>query len=340
MDYRLQRAEPARKAHVSGGLATLGRRSLFSVEGVTYCWADVLASASARGSLEQLRSMSRQGLACVRRSEVLEDGLDQETLSAAATSFRYEHGLLSAEELDAWLERWGLTVGEWGEYLERSLLLERWADELDAIEADFSLEDAALEQAEFVDAVCSGFLEQEANRFAADAALAGLAESEAAGERATLVERIEAAAAAARAGMASEAEVDREIAKHGLDWTRLELDALELADQEAAREAALCVRVDGRAIADVAADCGAPVRHMSVHLADVESGLQPSVLAAQPGELVGPVERDGAFVLLAIHGRTLPASTDPELRERAETALVERAVKRAMETRVEWHEHV
>jgi hypothetical protein len=134
--------------------------------------------------------------------------------------------------------------------------------------------------------------------------------------------------------------VKREIASHGLDWTRLELDVLELADEGAAREAALCVRVDGRAIADVAADCSAPVQHLNVLLADVEPSLQPPVLTAQPGELVGPVEHDGVFALVAIRGRTLPVSTDPELRRRAETALVERAVARAVEGGVEWHDHL
>ena len=79
---------------------------------------------------------------------------------------------------------------------------------------------------------------------------------------------------------------------------------------------------------------------MSVYLADVEPELMPSLLAAQPGELVGPVEHDDAFVLLAIHGRTPPASTDPELRQRAETEALERAVARAMESRVEWHEQL
>ncbi len=324
---------------MSGGLAILGPRPLFSVEDVTYCWDDALASASALVSLEQLRHATRQGLEYVLRAEALQDSLDQASLTAAATSFRYERGLLSAEELEAWLERWDLTIAEWSAYLERSLLLERFADELDATGAESSLEDAELERAEYVDAVCSGFLEQEANRFAADAALAGAVAGEDDGDRAALVERIEAAAADARARVASEDAVNREIAKHGLDWTRLELDELELADDQAAREAALCVRVDGRAIADVAADCGVPLNSMSVYVADLERELSPTLLGAQPGDLVGPVERDGGFVLLAINGRTLPSPTDPKLRQRAETALVERAVKRAVESGVDWHEH-
>lgn len=323
---------------MSGGLAALAERPLFSVEGVTYSWSDVLAAASARGSLEQLRSLSRRGLACVRRSELLQDGLDPEAVRAAARSFRYAHGLLAAEELDAWLERWGLTVGEWTEYLERSLLLERWAEEPETVGAGSSPQDV-VEQAELVDAVCSGFLSREALRFAADAALAGLTAGDAAGERATLVEQIEAASAAARASAASGPGVEREIVTHGLDWTRLEMDMLELADEGAAREAALCVRHDGRTIAEVAADCSAPLRHMGVYFEDVEPWLSPRLLAAQPGELVGPLEHDDAFVLIAVHGRTRPTSTDPALRQRAEAALVERAQRRVM-GRVEWHERI
>ena len=277
---------------------------------------------------------------CVRRSEALGEDLDQAGLPESAARFRYQRGLLAADEFEAWLGRWGVTVGEWGAYLKRSLLLERWADELDSIEARFRLEDGAVDESEFVDAVCSGFLEREAHCFAADAALAALAPGEAAGEQALLVERIQSRAAAARLAATSASGVEREIAGRGLDWTRIELDALELAEEGAAREAALCVRLDGRALAELAEECATPLRRVNVYLEDAEPGLRASLLAAQPGELVGPVTSTGAFVLLAIHTRTPPSPTDPELRRRAETELVERVVKRALEGRVEWHEHV
>jgi len=303
------------RARVGNRLAALAPRPLFSVGGVAYCWDDVLAWAEARGSLGELQTTSRRGLACLRRAASLDDGVDQEALSAAATRFRYDHRLLSGEELAAWFARWEITVDEWGAYLERSLLLERWAEKLDAIEAESS-SGPALEDAEFVDAVCSGFLEREALAFATDRAMAGQPEA------------------------VSDGAVAREFTTRQLDWTRLELDLLELADEGAAREAALCVRVDGRALADVAAECDVTLRRMSVYVADVDPGLLPPLLAAQPGELVGPVDHHGVFALLAIHERTPPAPTDPELRRRAESALHERAVRRAMDGRVEWHEHV
>src|SRR5206468_173777 len=121
-------------------------------------------------TLDQLRRRTGQGLDRVRRSQARAGDDNSEAVAAAATRFRYDRGLLSAEELDEWLERWELTIGEWGDYLERSLLLEQ--DESDAPAE--RMEDASAAAATYVDAVCSGFLEREALEFAADAALAGV----------------------------------------------------------------------------------------------------------------------------------------------------------------------
>ena len=241
--------------------------------------------------------------------------------------------LLSAEELDAWLRRWGLTVNEWGDYLERSVLLERGlgGDDPAAIGAEIA-------EAEFVDAVCSGFLEREALGFAADTALANLTPVETAGDRAVMIARTLEAAALARAATFSESSLEREIARRGLDWTRLELDVLEVPDKSAAREAALCIRHDGRSIADLAAECQGAVSRLSVYLDDLEPSLQPSLLAAQPGELVGPVEENDGFMLVAVSERKPASASDPELRRRAQTLLVDRLVRRSTEGRVEWHE--
>jgi hypothetical protein len=321
--------------HVSQRLRILGRRPLFAVEGINYTWDDVLAWSEARGTLGALSERSRRGSASLRRADEAGTRPSSEAVSAAAATFRYGRGLLSAEQLSSWLSRWDLSVSEWGEYLERTLLLDdETEDQNGADEAPADLE------AGYVDAVCSGFLEREALAFASDMALADLTPIEAAGDQRVMVERTLLAAAIARRNAASEPGVDREIARHGLDWTRLELAILELEDPGAAREAAMCIRVDGSPIDEVAAAVSAPVNHMSVYLGDLEPWLQPSLLAAQPGELVGPVEEDDQFVLLAVNDRKPASPEDPELRRRAETALVERAVRRATETRVRWHEHL
>jgi hypothetical protein len=323
-------------SRTSDRLRILGRRSLFAVEGINYTWDDVLVWAEARGTLGSLRERSRGGLACLRRAEELGGRPGSEAVSAAAAGFRYGRGLLSAEQLAEWLARWELTVAEWGEYLERTLLL----DDEAAPETGAAPDDPQAVEAEYVDAVCSGFLEREALAFASDLALADLTPIEAVGDQRVMVARTLAAAAIAKRDAASEPVVAREIENHGLDWTRLDLAVLELEDPGAAREAAMCIRVDGSDIEEVATAVRSSVNRMSVYLGDLEPWLQPALLAAQPGELVGPVEEDDQFVLLAVNDRTPASPSDPELRRRAESALVERAVRRATESRVRWHEHL
>jgi hypothetical protein len=320
----------------SSRLAALGVRPVFTVESVTYSWNDVLTWAAALGKLDELSAVTARGLVLARRAAERGDLLDAPARSAAANAFRYERRLLSAEELAAWLERWELTVTEWGEHLERRLLLDGGCEpgEVSPLSGD------AVAEAEYVEAVCTGFLERAATGFAADVALAEPTVDELGDERATTIERIVAAAAVAREGAKTAVGVEREIARRGLDWTRLELDLLELDEAGAAREAAMCVRIDGRELADVAADCRLTVSHQSAYLADLEPWLNAPLLAAQAGELVGPLRSDEVWVLVAIGERTQPLPTDQGLRERAEAALVERAVKRATEGRVEWHEHL
>jgi hypothetical protein len=308
----------------------LADKPIFAVGEVTYTWQRVLDWAAARGSLDELRRRSRLGLLLGARPE-LKAGLEPAAVSAAATAFRRRRRLLSAEELDAWLARWELTVHEWGEHLERTLLLSASPEE-----ADGEVSEEALEEAEYVDAVCSGLLEEEADGLATDVALAA-GEAGAGAESPATIEETIAAAAAAREKAGVGRGVDREIARRVLDWTKLDLDTIELDDEGAAREAALCVRLDGRKLAEVAADCHAKVEHLSAYVTDLEAWAQPHLLAAQAGELVGPVEDGGSFVLFAVRDRRAPESTDPVLRERAEAALVERATKRALETWVEWY---
>ena len=316
------------EAHVRlEGLARLGDRPLFAVDGVVYGWSHVLE----RADLAALRATARRGVACIRRAEALADEPDEGTVQSAAARFRYGRGLLSAEELELWLGRWGLTVAEWGGYLGRSLLLERWAEKLEAIEAEFGGEGRAVEEAEFVDGVCSGLFEREAHALAADAALAGGAVS---------FERLAEAAAAARAGAASAAAVEREIAGRRLDWTRLDVDLLELPDRDTAAEAALCVRIDCRELADVAEDCEHR-RRAYEHLPRRQRRRVRRIAArGAAGRARGAGRGTRSFVLVAVRDRVPPTAFDPELRRRAETLLVDRAVERAVESRVEWYEVV
>lgn len=314
-------------------------RSLFTVEGRTYAWEDVLLGAELRGELDELERQTRQGLACLRRVAAESDELPAEAVRGAATVFRYERNLLAAEELEAWLDAHGLTASDWNGYLRRALLRERWADELERIESEFPVDDEEVESALTAEAVCTGFLRRAAEQLAEDAALAAAdAAVEESADRATLIAAIARQAETARARTPSRHELEREIAAHPLDWIRIEAETLELADVEAAREAALCVRVDRRPLADVAEDSGVPANELVLYLGDAEPELRTALVSASPGELIGPVEQGGGHLLLQVRAKAEPTAEDPELGRRAAAVLAARAVERELRNRVVWHE--
>lgn len=314
-------------------------RSLFTVAGRTYAWEDVLLAAELRGELGDLERQTRQGLACLRRLAADAGALPAETLRAAATVFRYERSLLAAEELEAWLDARGLTVSDWNDYLRRLLLRERWVDELERIEFEFAVGGEEVEAALPAEAVCTGFLRRAAERLAEDAALAAADGAlEDSPDRTTLIAALARGADAVRARAPSPPEVEREVAAHALDWIRIEAETLELADADAAREAALCVRIDCRPLSDVADECGVPANALVLYLGDADPELRATLLSASPGELIGPVERGAGHMLLQLRAKAEPSADDPELGRRAAAVLVARAVERELRDRVLWHE--
>ena len=320
-------------------LGVLADRSLFTVAGLTYAWEDVLLAAELRGELGGLEQQTRQGLACLRRLAAEAEVMPAEAVRAAATVFRYERNLLAAEELEAWLDARGLTVSDWNGYLRRLVLRERWVDELDQIESEYAVGDEDVEAALPAEAICTGFLSRAAERLAEDAALAdadgAVADNP---DRGALIAAVAESAEAVRARAPSPPEIERVVASHALEWIRIEAETLELADAEAAREAALCVRVDGRPLAEVADECGVPANAEVFYLADAHPGFQAALVSASPGELLGPFDQGDGQLLLQLLAKVEPSADDPELRRRATAVLAARGVERELRNRVVWHE--
>ena len=324
---------------VNPQLGLLAGRSLFTVAGRIYAWEDVLLAAELRGELVELERQARRGLASVRRLEAEQDALPPEALHAAATAFRYAHNLLAAEELEAWLDTRGLSVSDWNGYLRRLVLRERWEDELERIESEFAVGDDEVEEVLTAEALCSGFLRRAAERLAEDAALAASdLEADDSGDRASLLAALTRAAQAVRSRPPAPADVAREIAAQTLDWIRIEAETLELPDADAAREAALLVRVDGRTLSDVAEECGVPANALTLYLADAQPQLQARLVSASPGELIGPLDQGGGHLLLQLVAKVEPSAEDPELGRRAAAVLATRTVERELRDRVLWHE--
>ncbi len=290
-------------------------RPAFSIGKLVYSWGDVIEAARRRGEWAQLELHVRRTLGGVGE-------IPRDEVTAAARAFRLERRLIARDDLERWLEHWGLTAAEWLDSIRRSL-----AEEVEVPQPD----EQAVVDATVVDAICSGRLERSARRLAAEAALAA--------EAGFLVKDLDGIAAHAdrRRSEAGTADaVERELRTNALHWTRVVWQQLNLPDVDTAKEAALCIRIDGQTVAELADAIGTvPTRGVAL-LEDVEPSLRPYLEAASPDELIGPIPCEDGFALLFVDERRTPDPDDGELRARAGAIVARRAEQRALQAWVEW----
>jgi ATP-binding cassette subfamily B protein len=117
-------------------------RPVFTIDGDTVDWASVLDAARAWGEVP----VPPDGVATP-------EGVGVEEV---ATAFRYERGLLSADETEAWFARWGVSVTAWLAHLRRRIRGEPAADP---------------DEAAWIETVVSGALERAAWRLARELAV-------------------------------------------------------------------------------------------------------------------------------------------------------------------------
>jgi hypothetical protein len=276
-------------------------RPVFSAGAQDYSWADVVAAARAWGRWEDATAPSR----AARGEEEVEE---------AGQAFRYERNLLAAEEMETWLEHWGLSVAGWRSWLRG-------------------------EAGGWPEAVCSGTLAELARDLAARAAAAE-ANAGAAGPVETDLERMdEAFAAFERAALTDDARA-RLLELRGSDWVRVSYSALGFAQLGAAREAALCVREDGLALEEVGHRAGVELQQVDALMQDVDPLLGKAILSTPAGELAGPLESSDGFVVVLVHEKTAPTLADPVIQGLLEREVPRRAVEREVRARVRWHERV
>jgi hypothetical protein len=278
---------------------------LFRVENDVYRWRDVVRLARTRGDWDALAAEANGGLAALRLAKPIPAEVED-----AARAFRYAHGLLAADELEAWLERRGLTSADWHGYVERAVTRAACASSPPARQA-------VADDLVWVEGICSGRLEELARELAQLAAVGtDLAEF--------------------RRRAATGEAVAREIELNRLEWNRVAYDVLSLPDADAAAEAALCVRSDGLPLPEVARQAGVEVEARDGLLDEAEPELAPGLLAASPGDLVGPVASGDRFLLAQLRTRTPPSAADESVHARAARAVADRAVSRLVDERVVW----
>lgn len=318
---------------------------VFATASRTWTWSDVFLSTRLWDEWDALLAATRDADA------------PPEAVKQAGREWRVARRLISGDELKAWLARRRLSVADWNAHVRRAV----------GVRAAGA---APQPGAVWAEGACSGLWDDVAERLAARAAA-----WEVAGARpvkqpppADWFARMPSAADAAEMGVdparvaarceelwaaesahsrlcATTAEseaVATAVTAHNVDWLRVDCDWLVSGDENVAREAAMLARVDGLALADVAQRAGLPLEPRRLYVGDLDAALQPPLMSAAPGDLVGPLSvgnGTGPWLLARVRDKVVPTLDDPDIRARAEEAAVDAAVRRAVDQQVTWHEH-
>lgn len=331
-------------------------RELFTVAGKCFDTRDVVAFAMLRDEWTGLEERVGQGLACQKHSWSRNPRANSEELAEAADEFRYARNLISAEDFEAWLARAGLTFEQWTAYLDRSCRRRALAVELTAIVSQHHVSDAEVMACVLIEAICSGDLDRFAETLAGRAAVCACNSGEFEGAETVdraLVERVQARCevlfqgdsshglrrhteaeqivhlvnierrfqALVRAALTEEA-VQAQIDARCADWIAIGYRAVTFADLDRAREAELCLRLDGETLDDVATRARVTVRRERTLLEGFETAWRAAILSAAQGAILGPLRVPGGFTLAIIDEKMPPSAADAIVRQRAEEAIV------------------
>ena len=317
---------------------------VFSIGRQQYYWDDVILSARLWGDWADLEKELREGIACLKRLDKAEEEFDPEELESAANDFRYERDLLTAEEAEAWLNRWNLSADSWMEYLQRFMLRRKWADQLVEIVARYRVTKKEIHSSLHAEAICSGHLARFARALAARASAyekaleAGWVRDEPkSAEAAGRIRLLEASYQRFCDHVVDAQGIKNQVDAHRLDWIRFNCRYVLFYQEQMAREAALCARDDGMQLDEVAANASIAPQNATLYLDEVEPSLRDRFLSAEKGALIGPLNWDKAFGLFLVEDKIIPAVEDPEIKQRAQETLLESAVNREINKRVKWH---
>jgi hypothetical protein len=350
-------------------LSARWRQKVLAVGRREYVWLDVFLAAMLRGEWRQFEQQLVEGLACFAAAgadpRVSWPG-DRE-VEEAANAFRYERDLIASDDTIAWLDRAGLTFDAWSDYLVRRLLHDRYRDRLDDI-LQPNMVPARVRDVDFAaEGICSGTFDRFLRTLAGRAAIAALPDRAAHSavevdplridclrvEHAAWLDALDSGDVAERAMHLAELEsafhtqtrvattadaLASQLARHRLEWTRVDLERVAFETADAAREAACCVRDDGLTLSEVAIESRQPVRDTRDLLERLDPTLRDAVLSAGVDELVGPVAVGARHEVVWVVGKRPADLADPIVRARAETAVIDQKVAQAILTRVRWAE--
>lgn len=330
---------------------------ILDVEGRQLTGRDLLAAGIVSGSWQQLEAELAEGLGLVAAERPADAEVNDEL-----KAFRLQGGLLSGEDMRAWLRARGLTLGAVKAYAARAVARRGGGVAAPVTGGEVTAEVAA-------EAICSGTLRDvgwwladrmlsakltDANVdpvplderriqqlvFEEARSVAGAAACEPGllrAERLAWIAALDDAHSRWQQSVTSSGAVDRVLHERELDWCGFELDELRLNSPGAAAEAArqLAEGTDPRKVATTA---GIPVITDHFLLVDAPPALARQLAGAVAGDVAGPWTDGDEHVVVRVRSRTAPHGGDEQLLVRARDELLAEAASRLRAGKVHWHE--
>jgi hypothetical protein len=313
----------------------------------------LLVAAVADSSWEAMR----RSISCGQAASASGAVASPEDLVAARTAFRRARGLLAADDLHRWLSARSVTVEQWRSHV----LLMVLAAAVPPGDLRHDRDGDSVRAAAAVAIRVEDFLAPAANTLLLGAASTSRVEQVDVTEVAALVdavrgepdlplldpseERIRAHATTvtrlrAQLDLARQQVDDHEtiaaLQANLVDWTEFDYEEVVLPTESSAKEAALCVRLDGRDLVSVGELAGAAVqRHQQTVTTAGPTGA--FLVGAVVGDAIGPIESPEGWRVAVLRDRRPPDPDDASIRARAREQVLERSLGRRLAGRVTWH---
>jgi hypothetical protein len=342
---------------MSAAIEELLAAVFLAVDGRELTGRDLLAAGVVSGRWQRLEGELAEGIGLIAAEAPPDAEVGEEV-----RAFRFERGLLSAEDVRAWLQPHGLTmaavkaaaarvvarqlggtpapaaVSDVAEALPAEAIYTRALEEIGVWLADRILSAAAagveVEPVPLERTRVQRLVFEEARTVAGAVARDSGRER---GERLAWMAALDDAHRDWEAVVTSAQEVARRLHENELEWCRFELDELRLVSPGAAAEAARQL-AEGTNASRVAAAAGVAVTPQELVLADAPSQLAQKLAGAVVGDVAGPWSDGDDHVVARVRVRRAPDVEDDQIVARAREDLLADAAARLRAGRVRWYE--
>lgn len=315
--------------------------ALFTCGGETITREHLLVAADANGNLAALRAESRERLACLEHAYAVSHSVDDALLQERSEDFRRARGLRSGQATQAWMENHGVTLDDFGGYLEREACRQHFQHDMEKIVASVPVGDNELDTVLWPDIIFSGACEAWCRQLAGELAVF-VAQGDGRSLTIDLAVWRDTFSACVQcykgycAKILTTDRLDQALRQSWQDYFTFQCDIAQFQSDAAAREACLCVREDGESLASVCATAHGHFARQRLTLRQLPADVQMFALSAVPGTLLPPVEDNGHHLVYAVVEKHEPDLHDDATRAILSETLLAESIRPLVQSHIQW----